>query len=56
MTGNGNNHLVPVPTPPDTPPELDPEVRKSRYYARQSYTSGWHAIHRISEKLDLKKP
>ena len=72
MCGIGNNHLVPIFIPPDTMPSLiklaDPHVRyevnvlKSNTYLfagtklSEGHTSGWHAVHNITNNLRLKKP
>ncbi|XP_057296083.1 uncharacterized protein LOC130629325 isoform X2 [Hydractinia symbiolongicarpus] len=72
MTGKGNNHIVPVLIPPDTIDALkklaDPDIRSdvgilpdNNYLfastrKSEGHTSGWHAVHNIIEKIDLKKP
>ena len=68
----GNRHLVPLIIPPDTVAALDmlasKECRKSceivgdneylfaNTRASKDHTSGWHSLHRIMDKLQLKHP
>ena len=72
ITGKGNHHLVPLLIPEDTVKSLDmlsnseyrrqAEVTDDNKYlfanTRQSedYTSGWHSLHIIIDKLPLKAP
>ena len=71
MTGKGQNNLVPVLIPPDTTPALaklaNTEVRRDASVlpenqflfastrSSEGHTSGWHAIHSVIDKLNLKK-
>ena len=72
LTGKRNNHLVPVLIPEDTVQALqflaDQEIRRQSGISEtniylfastrksEDHVSGWHSLHYVCDKLDLKDP